>query len=218
MDKPISVLIADDHTLFAKALARWIADVADLRVVGLVATAEEAVRRAVKCRPDVVLLDIDMPGLSCFSAAEIIAHHCPDCAIVFVSAHTHDHYIERALAVEAAGYVTKSEPPESVVAAIRTAVSGGAYFSPEVRERIVVGADGARLGKPVRTRLSLLTPRELDVLRYLAGGMSKKDVADLLSISVKTVESHTANLMDKLGIHDRVELARFAFREGLARP
>ena len=97
-------------------------------------------------------------------------------------------------------------------------MSGGAYFSPEVQSRIVVDAERARLAQTGCTRLSLLTARELNILRHLARGMSKKHVAEQLSISVKTVESHTANLMDKLGIHDRVELARFAIREGLATP
>ncbi len=216
MSKPITVLIADDHEMFAGSLASWLRGAPDIGVVEVVDNSEAAVRQAVAGRPDVVLLDIDMPGLPCFDAARIITQHCPNCAILFVSAHTHDHYIERALAVEAAGYVTKTEPPQSVLDAIRAAVSGGAYFSPEVQSRIIVDAEGARLAEPVRTRLSLLTPRELDTLRYLARGMSKKRVAEKLGISVKTVETHTANLMDKLGIHNRVELALFAVREGLA--
>jgi two-component system response regulator NreC len=216
VSKPITVLIADDHEMFAGSLASWLRGAPDIGVVEVVDNSEAAVRQAVAGRPDVVLLDIDMPGLPCFDAARIITQHCPNCAILFVSAHTHDHYIERALAVEAAGYVTKTEPPQSVLDAIRAAVSGGAYFSPEVQSRIIVDAEGARLAEPVRTRLSLLTPRELDTLRYLARGMSKKRVAEKLGISVKTVETHTANLMDKLGIHNRVELALFAVREGLA--
>jgi two-component system response regulator NreC len=216
VSKPIAVLIADDHEMFADSLASWLRGAPDIGVVEVVDNSEAAVRQAVAGRPDVVLLDIDMPGLPCFDAARIITQHCPNCAILFVSAHTHDHYIERALAVEAAGYVTKTEPPQSVLDAIRAAVSGGAYFSPEVQSRIIVDAEGARLAEPVRTRLSLLTARELDTLRYLARGMSKKRVAEKLGISVKTVETHTANLMDKLGIHNRVELALFAVREGLA--
>lgn len=111
--------------------------------------------------------------------------------------------------------MTKSEPPESVTAAIRAVVAGGAYFSPEVQSRIIVDSAGARLAQPGRTRLSLLTAQH-DVLRYLARGLSKKQIADTLCVSVKTVEAHTTHLMDKLAIHDRVELARFAIREGLA--
>lgn len=214
--KSTTILITDDHALFAQTLANWLRTVPEMRVVDVVAGAEQAITRAGEHRPDVVLMDIDMPGLSCFEAAEIIADRCPDCAIIFVSAFAHDHYIEQALAVEAAGYITKDEPPESLVSAIRTVVEGGAYFSPEVQSRIIVDSEGARLARPMHTRLSLLTPRELDVLRYLARGMSKKQVSETLSIAVKTVEAHATRLMEKLDIHDRVGLARFAIREGLA--
>ncbi|MFH1746244.1 MAG: response regulator transcription factor [Planctomycetota bacterium] len=215
MKTPISVLIADDHALFTEALTKWLADISDIRVVAVVTNAEDAVTQAAEHQPDIVLMDIDMPGLGCFEAANIISEHCPNTAIIFVSAHTHDHYIERARAVEAAGYVTKAEPPESVVAAVRAAAGGGAYFSPEVQSRIIVDAGGARLASSARTRLSLLTPRELDMLRYLASGLSKKEIADMLKIRVKTVDSHVTNLMVKLDIHDRVELTRFAIREGV---
>ncbi|MGD8450230.1 MAG: response regulator transcription factor [Phycisphaerae bacterium] len=213
---PIKILIADDHAMFASTLSGWLRGQTDIEVLGIAASAEEAINQAVDLQPDVVLMDIDMPGLACFAAARILSDRCPDCAVIFVSAYTHDHYIEQALAAEAAGYVTKSEPPESVAAAIRAVVSGGAYFSPEVQSRIIVDDSGARLAESARTRLSLLTPRELDILRYIARGLTKRQIADTLSVAVKTVDSHTANLMLKLDIHDRVGLARFAIREGLA--
>lgn len=216
MSQPTTILIADDHAMFAQTLAHWLRAEPDLCVLEVVNTADAAVKRAVEARPDVLLLDIAMPGLDCFEAARLLGQHCPDCAIIFVSGFAHDHYIEQALRVKAAGYVTKSERSESITAAIRAVVSGGAYFSPEIQSRIIVDSQGARLAQPTRTRLALLTPRELDTLRYLARGLSKKQIADTLGIAVKTVEAHTTNLMDKLDIHDRVELARFAIREGLA--
>ena len=218
MRAPIRVLIADDHAMFARTLAEWLGSAADMCVVAVVHQADDAVTAAIELRPDVILMDIDMPGLSCFDAAGIIAKRCDPCAIIFVSAFTHDHYIEHALAVEAAGYVTKNEPPESVAEAIRAVASGGAYYSPQVQARIIVDEGGARLATPKQTRLSLLTRRELDTLRYISRGMTKKEIAKTLMVSVKTVDSHTANLMEKLDIHDRVELARFAIREGLANP
>jgi len=101
---------------------------------------------------------------------------------------------------------------------IRTVTTGAVYFSPEVQARLVVGSAGVRLGQVPRTRANLLTARELEILRYLARGMAKKAIARTTGISVKTVEQHTTHLMDKLDIHDRVELARFAIREGLAEP
>ena len=216
MSTPISVLIADDHGLFGESLAHLLETVPDIKVVGVVVNGDEAVDQAVERQPDIVLLDINMPGLACFDAAKIIAGHCPQCAIIFVSAHTHDHYIEQALKVKAAGYVTKDEPAESVIAAIRIVASGGAYFSPDVQARIIFDKKESRLVPAPRTRLSLLTPQELRVLGYIAKGMSKRTIAEKLSITTKTVETHTANLMNKLDIHDRVQLALFAIREGLA--
>jgi DNA-binding NarL/FixJ family response regulator len=217
MSEMIDVLIADDHAMFAGALAQWLKGAPDIRVVGVVHRTEEAVDRAVELQPDVVLLDIDMPGLVPFEAARLIMSRCPNCAIVFVSAFTHDQYIEQALAVEAAGYVTKSDPPDAVEAAIRAVVTGGAYFSPDVQSRIIVDEEGARLAQP-RSRLSSLTTREREILRYIARGLAKRQIAETLALSVKTVNKHTDNLMNKLDIHDRVELARFAIREGLAEP
>ena len=96
MSKPISVVIADDHAMFSDSLANWLRAVPDIEVLHVASNGDDAVSQAVASQPDVVLLDIDMPGLACFDAAGIIASHCPNCAIIFVSAHTHDHYIEQA--------------------------------------------------------------------------------------------------------------------------
>jgi DNA-binding NarL/FixJ family response regulator len=105
-----------------------------------------------------------------------------------------------------------------VVKAVRTVAAGGVYFSPEVQARIVVDSNGARLAAAGTTRASTLTARELEVLRYIARGLSKKDIAGIMHLSVKTVDNHSTSLMTKLNIHDRVELARYAIREGLAEP
>jgi len=190
----------------------------DLTVVAAVSNGQEAVDKAAEHGPEVVLLDIDMPGLSAFEAARSIKGSNPQTRVIFLSAFFHDHYIEQALAIEASGYITKSEPPESVMRGIRTVTAGAVYFSPEVQARLVVGPSGVRLGQVPRTRATLLTARELEILRYLARGMAKKEIARTAGISVKTVEQHTTHLMEKLDIHDRVELARFAIREGLAEP
>ncbi len=197
-------------------LADRLAEEQDMQVVGTVENADAALAEAIRQEPDIILMDIDMPGLSCFHSARTIQRLCSKTCIIFLSAFFHDRYIEQALAVEAAGYLTKSEPPESVIAAIRAAAAGKSYFSPEVRARIVVDSDGTRLAQTRRSRASTLSDRELEVLRYLARGMSKKEIARTMHISAKTVSNHTTHVMDKLDIHDRVELSRFAIREGLA--
>lgn len=216
--RTISVVMVDDHALVRSTLASWFASTPDIRVVGEAASADAALALVYDRRPDVVLLDIDMPGLLAFEAARTIRSRIPDSKIIFLSAFLHDHYVEQALAVEASGYLTKGEPPAALADAIRAVASGGVFFSPDVQARIVIDSRGARLANGPSTRLSTLSQRELDVLRYLARGMSKKQIAQVMRLSAKTVDNHSTSLMSKLDIHDRVELARFAIREGLAEP
>lgn len=216
MRTTITVLVVDDHALVRNMLAARLGAEPDLRVVGCAADAEEAVTLAVKHRPDVILMDIDMPGLACFDAARLIQTRSADTRIVFLSAFFHDRYIEQAMAVRAWGYVTKSEPEGAVIQAVRKVAAGVAYFSPAVQARIVVDEGGAWLGQAGVPRAALLTDRETQVLRYLAQGLSKKEIGRLLHVSANTVNRHATGLMMKLDIHDRVELARFAIREGLA--
>jgi len=188
----------------------------DMTVAASVGNADEAIAEAIRLQPDIILMDIDMPGPSCFEAAGTIRRQLPDTRIIFLSAFFHDRYIEQAMAVQAWGYITKNEPEGSVLEAIRKVSAGVAYFSPEVKARIVVDSQGARLASRARSRVSTLTERETEVLRYLARGMAKKEIARTMHISVNTVNRHATSLMSKLDIHDRVELARYAIREGLA--
>ena len=218
MNRVISVLLADDHALVREALGNWLRAAGDIKVIGEVGSADEAVAIAVREKPDIVLIDIDMPGLLAFDAVRTIRTRSPNTRVVVLSGFFHDRYIEDALAAEASGYITKGEPADAVVRAVRTVAGGGVYFSPEVQARIVVDSTGARLAAAGTTRASMLTARELEVLRYIARGLSKKDIAGIMHLSVKTVDNHSTSLMTKLNIHDRVELARYAIREGLAEP
>lgn len=219
MNRQISVLLVDDHALVRETLANWLRAAGDVSVVAEVGSADEAVAEAIRHKPDVVVTDIDMPGLLVFDAIRTIKSRCPRTRVLVLSAFWHDRYIEEALSVEAAGYVTKGEGPDVVTKAIRLAAGGGTYFSPEVQSRIIVDSDGVRLSKPqATTRASTLTPRELEVLRYIAKGLSKREIAEIMHLSVKTVDNHSTSLMNRLNIHDRVELARYAIREGLAEP
>lgn len=213
---PIKVLIVDDHALVRDSLCDRLDREPAISVVGSADTADQAIEKIHHCSPDVVLMDIDMPGLSCFEAARQITATRPASRIIFLSAFFHDRYIEKALEVKARGYLSKRAPPQTLVAAIREVASGGAFFSDEVRSRMVVHSRGVKLARELKSRVSTLTGRELDVLRYVARGLAKKEIAHLMQISIKTVDHHSVNLMTKLDIHDRVELARFAIREGLA--
>lgn len=216
MSGSLTILLVDDHALVRETLRARLDSEANLRVVGVAANAADAVTQVMRLKPDIILMDIDMPGLLCFDAARTIKKESPHTRIIFLSAFFHDDYIEQALAVEATGYVTKNEPPESLLKAIHNAGSNRVYFSPEVQARLVVDGSGVSLSHKGRSRASTLTPREVEVLRYIARGLSKKEIARTMHLGVKTIEHHSSSIMNKLDIHDRVELARYAIREGLA--
>ncbi len=214
----IRILVVDDHALLRDTLIDVLQREPGFKVVGSAETADKAVEALRTCEPDVILMDVDMPGGSSFNAARTIQWMRPDARIVFLSAFSHDRYIEQALAAKARGYATKSEPPETIIRAIREVAAGGVYFSPQVKSRLVFEPRATRMSEAPAgsSRAASLTSREIEVLRHLSQGHSKKDIAIMMNLSVKTVDRHAANLMSKLDIHDRVELARFAIREGYA--
>lgn len=214
----IRVVLADDHAMVRESLTSYLACTPDIRVVVAVACAEDALAATVRCQPDLVLLDIDMPGMVVFDAARRIRTMCPSARLVILSAFFHDRYIEQALAAGACGYLTKTEPLTRIVQAIRDVANGAAYFSPQVRARLVIDEAGVRLSTPPHTRVSSLSPRELEVLRQVARGLSNKEIAAALRVAARTVDHHVAGIMNKLDLHGRVGLAQFAVREGLAEP
>ena len=212
----LRILVVDDHALVRSAIAGVIESASDMEVVAGCADADEAVSVAIRERPEIMLMDIDMLGVSSFDAARTVRSHLPTVRVVFLTAYPHDRYIERALDIGASGFLTKNESPERMLDALRQVASGRSVFSPEVQERLVLDKGGVRLAAPSGTRGGTLSPRETEVLQYIATGMSKKEIAGVMCLSVKTIDNHSTNLMGKLDIHDRVELARYAIREGLA--
>ena len=213
--KQISVVVADDHALIRSALVAVLSGTDDIRVVGEAANGADAVEMAHKLSPSVVILDVEMPGVDAFHAASHIRQLRPNTAIMFLTASEHDRFIEQALKVGALGYVVKSDDPDSIPAAIRAVARGEQYFSPSAAERVRGTASDARRSKVVGTRGAALSEREVEVLRYVGKGYAKKQIAEMLGISVKTVDKHVTSVMEKLDIHDRVELALYAVREGL---
>ena len=143
----VSILVVDDHALVREMLASRLAAEDYLSVVGTAGDAAAAVGIALEHRPDVVLMDVDMPGLSAFEAARAIRNKLPRTRVLFVSGYLNDSYIEGALAIEAAGYISKSEPIEAIIHAVHSVSRGGVYFSPQVRKRLVVDTAGARPGR-----------------------------------------------------------------------
>lgn len=213
MTKP-TVLLADDHSLVRDMLEERLSR-EGMAIIGAASSGDEALSQASLHDPDVVVLDIDMPGLSAFQVARALRRASSTTRIIFLSAFVNDRYIDQALAAEASGYLTKSEPPEAIIEAIRKVHRGGSCFSLAVLDRVVIDSNGVRLANGSASRVSLLTDREREILGYVARGLPQKQIARLAGISLKTVQHHITHLMDKLDIHDRVELARFAIREGL---
>lgn len=212
----LRVLCVDDHAFLAEGMKSRLSLEADMEFVGWLESAEglpEAVRRL---QADVVLLDIEMPGPDVFEVVADLRRSNPQVRTIMLSAFVRDHYIDAAVKAGAWGYLSKSDTPGSVVNAIRKAVRDEFAFGPMVLERCGPGRStrGARQDGPA-SRLQDLTPRETQILRLIGKGMSRVEIATTIHRSPKTVDNHRAAIMLKLAIHDRVELARYALREGL---
>jgi DNA-binding NarL/FixJ family response regulator len=211
----IRVLLVDDHRLLVQSLRLVLDAQPDIKVVGSANSADEAIEKTKELCPDIAIMDIDMPGLLCFDAAHTMVALSPQTKIIYLSGFSSDHYIEAALGAYARGYITKDEPVEAILEAIRTVAAGSAYFSPSILSRIIID-DKPRLAALSSSRRSLLSPREVEIVQYLARGLSKKQIALALHLAVRTVDNHTTRVMRKLDIHDRVELTRYALKEGIA--
>lgn len=213
----IKVLLVDDHKLMVDCLRPHLESKIDgLSIVGWADDGTRAVEMAQELEPDLILMDIDLPGMGCFEAAKTIRNRRPEVQIMFLSAHQHDEYIESALRVGARGYAVKNEELEAIVGGVRRILAGELYYSPSILNRVRMNEEGGlSLDRPPATRLQSLTERERQILVMLAQGESVKRIATALKIAYKTVDKHKVSLMKKLDIHDRVELCRFAVREHL---
>lgn len=214
MNTSQTIVIADDHLFVRRTIVEWIRRSGGLQVVAECDTADAAIDAAVLHRPDLVMLDVDMPGQSAFAAADQIRRLCGHTRILFLSGHCHDRHIASALASGASGFMCKDDDTPSVLEGLRTVAAGGTYFSPQIRHRLAPPED-KRSARPAHTRCDDLSPREIEVLRYVAKGLAKREIAALMCLSPRTVERHVFNIMKTLDVHDRVELARFAIREKL---
>lgn len=214
---PLRVVIADDHAIVRDGLRALVQAQPGLEVVGEAGTADEAWRRACELEPDVLLLDLSMPGASGAEAAERIVHDCPSVRIIALTMHEERGYVSRLLRAGAAGYVLKRTASAELVRAIRTVAAGGIYVDPSLAGTLL-GAQAQRPQHADATRrhdgFADLTAREAEVLRLVARGYSNKEIAAALEISVKTVETHKTNGMAKLGLKSRAALVRYAIDDG----
>lgn len=213
---PVRLLIADDHNLIRESLSEVLNRCSSIEVVATARDGGEAAELAYRHKPDVALLDVEMPGMSSFLAAGRILADNPDTKVIFISAYDYDIYISQALDAQARGYLLKDETKENLIEAVQCVVSGRTFFSSHVQSRLVIdGQSRIKLRNRPKTRLETLTNKEKEVLRLVAKGLRLKDVAQKLNVSYKTVDNQKTSVMRKLDIKDRVELTRFAIREGL---
>jgi len=217
-EKAITILVVDNHGLIRDTVSGMLSREHDFHVLGVAENADEAIRKVLELSPELVLMDINMPGISCFDAIQIIRSRVPETKFILVTAYANDEYLDQALRVKVNGFVLKSEGLGALADAVRRVYSGQMHFSPEIMSRLVVNGDEIVLENPPKTRLSTVSPRERELLRLLAKGLSLKEAAGMLGISYKTADKQKASLMTKLDIHDRVQLARYAIREGLVEP
>ncbi len=210
---PIRVLMADDHTLVRAGLKSLLARAAGVQIVAEAADGREAVALAEAHKPDVVLMDLLMPGMGGLEATAEIAAKVPTARVIVVSMNDTEDYVLRALRAGAAGYLLKDGSPAELEQAVRTVAAGGTHVSPAVSRHLISG-----ITKPAEPAAAdPLTPRQREVLRLVAEGFSTKQIARQLGISPKTVEAHRSQLMNALDIHDIAGLVRYAIRIGLVK-
>ena len=216
MAAPTRILLADDHALVRRGLRMILDAEPDLQVVAEAADGVEAIALAAE-GVDLAILDIAMPHLTGLQAAREISRASPDVRILILSMYDNEQYFFEALKSGASGYVLKSVADRDLIEACRSAMRGEPFVYPGaltalIRDYLERDRQGARMPE------TLLTPREEQITKLIAEGNSARDIADALTISVKTVDRHRANILQKLGLRDRLELARFAIRTGLVEP
>jgi two-component system response regulator NreC len=208
----IRVLLADDHTILRDGIRALLDDQTDMEVIGEAEDGQSTVKMVAKLIPDVVVMDIAMPLLNGLEATRQIRRDYPQVKVLILTMHENEEYIRQVLAAGALGYVLKDAAARDLLGAIRAVHQGEAVLSPAITRLVI--EDYLRWGdiRPEDTTNGL-TPREREVLQLIAEGYTNKEIAEILSLSVKTIQSHRTNLMSKLDLHDRGELIKYAIQK-----
>jgi len=211
-----TIVVADDHRIVREGIRKLLETREDFQVVGEASDGEEAVQMVLEKKPDVALMDIWMPRLSGIDATRRIGKQGLATKVLVLSMHESRTYVEEVLRAGAAGYIVKNAASQDLLNAIDAVCSGASYLSPTITQQVVDAI--ARPGDAVPSGVAALTDREREVLQLIAEGLSSKEIAAMLGVSLKTVDSHRSNLMEKLDIHKVSGLVRFAIRAGLVEP
>jgi len=214
---PLRILLADDHALVRAGLRALLSELAGVEVVAETGDGLEALQLIREKKPDLVLLDIAMPGLNGLEVASRVAKEQPRTKVIIVSMHGDDESVRRALLSGASGYLLKHSDRAELELAVRAVARGDTWLSPAVSKKVVAAfAEGAR--PAASGPFEMLTPRQREVLQLIAEGLSNKEIAHRLGLGVKTVDTHRTEMMERLGIHGVAGLVRYAIRVGLVRP
>ena len=210
------VLLVEDHIVVRQGLKALLSDEADIQIVGEADNGREALSLMATLQPDVVLMDISMPGLNGIEATWQIRQRHPDIKVVILSMHASEEYVFQVLRAGASGYVLKQSDSSEVLTAIRSTLSGGSFLSPAISRTVINDYVRRIEARDHASDLDLLTSREREVLQLLAEGLSNRAIAEQLSISIKTVETHRSNIMSKLDLNNKTDLVKYALRKGWA--
>jgi two-component system response regulator NreC len=213
----VNVFLVDDHMVVREGLKTLITAQADMVVVGEAGDGEEALQQIQACRPDVVIMDISMPGVNGIQATERLKQRCPEVKVLVLSVHDDTSYLRQMLAVGAAGYILKHTAADALIQAIRIVATGGLYLEPSLAEH-VVGRYVRRPSAATELLGAELSEREREVVQGVVQGYSNKDIATQLNLSVKTVETYRARALEKLGLTSRAALVRYALERGWLHP
>jgi len=213
---PIRILLCDDHLLIRASLKSLIGEFPGIEVVGEAGDGREALEHVAKLHPNVVLMDIAMPGLNGLEATRRLVKDHPQVRVVMLSMHADESHVLQALRAGASGYVLKGSAPRELEMALEAVARGEIFLSPAISKHVIDVYLNRAEGQT--NSLDLLTPRQREILQLIAEGKSSKQIAQMLEASVKTIESHRASLMERLDIHDVAGLVRYAIRHGLVSP
>lgn len=209
MSKKLTILLAEDHQTVREGIKLLLNTQPDMEVIGEADDGETAIKMASELSPDLVLMDISMPGLNGLKATKRLLSRHPDIKILMLTRHTDDGYLHQLIAAGASGYVLKQSAPNELINAIRTLAAGNSYLDPSLTRKVLGGYVSRAESRRGETK-GELTSRESETLRLIALGYSNKGIASQLSLSVKTIEAHKANAMRKLGISSRIDIVRYA--------
>lgn len=218
LSKTVRILLADDHTIVRQGLARLLEEQPDLTVVGEATNGQAAIDKALELNPDMIIMDIAMPLLNGIEAAKKVRKKMPECKILILSMYSHEHYIHQVLETGISGYLLKDSSGQEIIRAIRAAMKNETIMSPSISQKL----ENARLAPQKKLtrekRYESLSNREREVFQLIAEGFSSKQITETLCISMSTVKTHRARIMEKLGLDSPVQLGRFAIKLGLVDP